>query len=297
MTRRLPRNVATLVLWYQGTLPDRVTQRMIAIGGYDRALALAAQAFGALFPLMLGLAAIVPQERRAAAVAWGLGLSDQAAAQLAAYLDDPVPSGSLTAVGAAVLVVSVLGFARTLQRTYLAAWDLPATGLRGYALGVAAAAAIVAELALILASGPLLSRLSDSLPLGFTVRLVVASLVWWPVQRVLLGGRVGWRALAPGAIVTGAGQAALLLVSSIAVPLMFSHETTRYGIAGVGVALVSWLVVFGWMLVVAALVGAELGRAVASRGDAVDPDDASPRSEPGSTIRGIDGDASRPNLH
>jgi membrane protein len=274
VTRRLPRNVATLLIWYRGTLPDRVIQRMIAIGGYDRALALAAQAFGALFPLMLGLAAIVPQERRAAAVAWGLGLSDQAAAQLAAFLDDPAPSGSLTAVGVAVLVVSVLGFARTLQRTYLAAWDLPSTGLRGYGLGLAAAAAIVAELALILASGPLLSRISDSLPLGFTVRLVVASLVWWPVQRVLLGGRVGWRALAPGAVVTGAGQAALLLVSSIAVPLMFSHETTRYGIAGVGVALVSWLVVFGWMLVVAALVGAELGRAVQSRGDAVDPGSA-----------------------
>jgi membrane protein len=133
------------------------------------------------------------------------------------------------------------------------------TGLRGYGQGLTAAAAIVAEFALIGLVGPLLSQISDSVPLGFTVRLFVACVAWWPVQRALLGARVSWQALAPGAIITGVGQAVLILASSLVVPLMFNHQTARYGIAGIGVALVSWLVVLGWLLVVAALLGAELG--------------------------------------
>ena len=262
VTPWLTTRVQAFVAWYQGTLAARVTRRMIALSGYDRALALAAQAFVALFPMLLGLAAIVPADRRAAVVAAGLGISSQAAAELSDALDAPAPTQSLTILGAVLLVVSVLGFARSLQRTYLAAWDLPSTGLRGYGMGLFAAAAIVGEFALIGAVGPALSHISDSLPLGLGVRLVVACLAWCPVQRVLLGGRVGWRELAPGAVITGVGQALLIFASSLAVPLMFNHETSRYGIAGVGVALVSWLVVLGWLLVVAAVLGAEFGRAV-----------------------------------
>jgi membrane protein len=125
LTPRLVHSVTTLVGWYQDTLPARVTRRMIEISGYDRALALAAQAFVALFPMLLGLAAIIPADRRAEIVSAGLGISNQAAAQLSEFLDEPAPTQSLTVVGAIVLVVSVLGFARTLQRTYLAAWDMP----------------------------------------------------------------------------------------------------------------------------------------------------------------------------
>jgi membrane protein len=261
VTSRLVEGASAIVARYQHTLPARVTRRMIAISGYDRALALAAQAFVALFPMLLGLAAIIPTDRRVAVVAVGLGISTQAAAELTAPMGEQTPAQALTVVGAVLLVVSVLGFARSLQRTYLAAWDLPSTGLRGYSMGLFAAAAIVAEFALIGAVGPLLARISDSLPLGFGVRLVVACLAWWPVQRVLLGGRVGWRELAPGAIISGVGQAGLILVSGIVVPLLLSHEVSRSGVVGIGIALVSWLVVLGWLLVVAAVLGAELGRA------------------------------------
>lgn len=224
--------------------------------------------------MLLGLAALVPEDQRLKVVARGLGISESAANQLAGLVDEPAPTQTLTVVGAVVLVVSVLGFARSLQRTYLAAWNLPSTGITGYGLGLAAAAAIVAEFVLIAVVGPLTAALSDYVVLGFGVRAVVASLAWWPVQRVLLGGRVSWRALAPGAVITGVGQAGLILVSAVVVPLMFSHETTRYGTAGVGVALVSWLVLFGWLLVVGALIGAELGRgpdAQPGRGDLVAP--------------------------
>ena len=63
------------------------------------------------------------------------------------------PSSAAKADGAAelvtgmqgLLVLSMFGFTRTLQRTCQAAWDLPTQGLRGFALGLLGAAALVAE--------------------------------------------------------------------------------------------------------------------------------------------------------
>jgi len=36
---------------------------------------------------------------------------------------------------------------------------------------------------------------------GLAVHTVTATLLWWPIQWVLLDGRVGWRRLLPGALV------------------------------------------------------------------------------------------------
>jgi membrane protein len=49
-------------------------------------------------------------------------------------------------------------------------------------------------------------------------------------------------------------------VSGVYLPLSAAHEAARYGAVGVTVAFVSWLVVLGLLLVVAAVVGAELAR-------------------------------------
>ena len=50
----------------------------------------------------------------------------------------PPAAESLTVVSAALLVVTVLGFIRALQRTYLAAWELPKQGIRGLGYGLLA---------------------------------------------------------------------------------------------------------------------------------------------------------------
>jgi membrane protein len=81
--------------------PIRVVRRYLAVSGYDRALALACQAFVALV-----LQALVQRP--------------------------PDATEPITLVGVALLVLSVFGFTRTLQRTCQAAWDLPTQGLRGF---------------------------------------------------------------------------------------------------------------------------------------------------------------------
>lgn len=72
--------VARLLGPYENTVPVRTYRRMIAIGGYDRALALSAQAFGALVPAVLVLTSVVSGSQNAAAVVAGFGMSRSAAA-------------------------------------------------------------------------------------------------------------------------------------------------------------------------------------------------------------------------
>lgn len=248
---------------YEGTLVVRVMRRMIAINGYDRALALSAQAFVGLIPALAIVAAVLPEGLRQpglAALVEGLGLSGEAASATTALVHRPPGVETLTVLGSVLLVVSVLGFTRALQRTYLSAWGLPSTGLRGLGGGLLAATALVGGLGGLALLVLVLALVKGYVLVKLVVHAVAATLLWWPVQRLLLGGRVGWRPLLPGAALTGAGQAVVLVLSGIYLPAAVSREATRYGLIGVAVALVSWLVVLGLLLVLSAVLGAELAR-------------------------------------
>ena len=238
----------------------RVSRRMMAIGGYDRALALSSQACGALVPLLLLVSLAVDNPGRAAAMAGGLGLLPSAAVTLAGLVAQPPPSTSLTVLGAVLLMVSVFGFIRALQRTFTATWNLPSSGVRGYWRSLLASVTLVVEFALLVLLAPILAVVFGSAVVGLVVHTVTATLLWWPIQWVLLDGRVGWRRLLPGALITGLGQAVLVLVSGIYLPIAVSHSTERLGIVGIAVALLSWLVILGLVLVVSAVTGAELTR-------------------------------------
>jgi membrane protein len=243
----------------------RVFRCMIAINGYDRALALAAQAFVGLVPMLVIVAALVPgpvSSSSEPALSAALGLSGDAATATAtaALVHEPPGVDTITILGGLLLVVSVLGFTRALQRTYLAAWRLPSTGLRGYARGLLSSAALIGGFAALGLLGPALAALGNHVLVDVLLSAVAATLLWWPVQRVLLGGRAGWRALFPGAVLNGVGQALVLALSGLYMPVVISHEAEKYGLIGIAVAVVSWLVILGLLLVLSAVFSAELAR-------------------------------------
>ena len=232
--------------------------RFLAIDGYDRGLALAAQAFVAVVPLLVVLGTWGPGG------GWLLGrldLDEQTAGAVRALLArPPEPDDPVTVLGLGLLVTSLLGFARTLQRTFEAAWALPRSGLRGYGPGLLGAAAFFGEVVGLSALG----RLLGALPLGGLLVgllwVVAGALAWWPVQRLLVGGRVPWRDLAPGAVVTGLAQAAVMALSSLYLGPMLTAQARRYGEFGVAATFVTALTVLGVLLVA----GAALGPTVAA---------------------------------
>jgi membrane protein len=255
--------VGVMVERHEGAVVVRVLRRMKAINGYDRALALSAQAFVGLIPVFVVVTALSPHPVRASAgpaVIAALGLSGDAATAMSALIARPPAVEPLTIAGGVLLVVSVLGFTRALQRTYVSAWELPATGLRGLGRGFLAAAALIGGFAALVALAPTAAVLDGHLVIELIVNAVVATLLWWPIQHVLLGGRVGWRALLPGAVLNGCGQAVVLGLSAIYLPAAVSSASADYGLIGLAVPVISWLVVLGLLLVLSAILSAELAR-------------------------------------
>lgn len=251
--------------------PVRVVTGYIAISGYDRALALATQAFVALVPMLIVVAAAVPDEGRAALSGYvvdHLRLSGSAADDLHELVRrPPQPTEPVTLVGVVVLVVTVLGFTRTLQRAYQAAWRLSPQGVWGYAWGLLGAAALIAETVVFLLIGLLVD--GAVLP-TVLLRLALSVLMWWPVQWLLLGRRVGWRRLLPGAAFVGIGQVVVIALSGIYLQPTIESQAQRYGLIGVAFVLVSWLIVLGLLIVLAAVLSAE------SDGGARQPENGAP---------------------
>jgi membrane protein len=260
---RTRRRVGLLVARHEDALVLRVSRRMMAINGYDRALALAAQAFAGLIPVLIVVSGFSTHSVRASAgpaVIAALGLTGDAATAVSALVARQPAVEPLTVVGGILLVVSVLGFTRALQRAYLSAWGLPSTGLRGLCRGFLAATALIVGFAALVAFGPAFAVLDGHIVVELIFDAVVATLLWWPIQHVLLGGRVGWRALLPGAALNGCGQAVVIGLSAIYLPSAISDASAQYGLIGVAVPVISWLVVLGLLLVLSAIMSAELAR-------------------------------------
>ena len=173
----------------------------------------------------------------------------------------PDASEPVTIVGLVLLVFSVLGFARSLQRTFEAAWELPRSGLRGYGPGLLGAAVFIGELGALVFLAEAVRSFSVNVVVVALVRAAVGALAWWPVQRLLVDGRVPWRDLLPGAIVTGVGQAVVMAFASLTLRPVLIDQAHRFGTIGVAFALVTALTVFGVLLVLGPVVAGRVSPA------------------------------------
>jgi membrane protein len=225
----------------------------------DAAMALAAQSFLALFPLVIVVYAFAPPELASATLEtfrlrFGLGGGSQDAMTDLLSARNALRSG-ISVVGVLLIVASATAFTRALQRIYERAWALPKLGVRG------AAWRWLAWLA---------GMLVYLIVIGFAVRLAGAGareggllglgafFLWWWSPWLLLGGRVRWRALLPTALTTTVATAVLGAVSGIVMPRMIGSNESQYGPIGVVFAVEGWLVVVGGALVVCAALGAVL---------------------------------------
>ncbi|MFC4784025.1 YihY/virulence factor BrkB family protein [Nocardioides sp. MAHUQ-72] len=235
----------------------------------DRALNLAGQAFVALVPLLIVLATMASSSDSTAVGTWLIdrfGLEGDAAdAVRQLFTRPPDATGSTSVLGFLVLLVSLSSFARSVQRSYETAWGLPPRarlrGLFGFAGAVLLAATVT--------STAWVSSLAGSVTPGrfgaLFVELAIGILAWWLVSWLLLSRRAPWSLLLPGAAVSATGQALTGWVGSIWIPHLVQSNTEQYGVIGVAIAILSWLVVLAFLIVASAVVGAHVGSWLAGR--------------------------------
>lgn len=256
-----------LSLWERAgkLMPFRALRRFAVINGKNRMVILASQAFTAVVPLLLVIASMAASpegsNRLATSLIQRFRLKGQAASALETLFSRPPDAvGGFGVVSIVLLLFSVLSLARTLQDTFESAWGMPARGLRGTLYGISGAALFVLEIAAVTLVASLLRGTPGGAVTAWLARVAESVLIWLLLQYVLLSGRVPWRRLVPGAVLAGAGQVLITACSAVYMPNLISANSARYGVIGVALALITWLLVIAAAIVAGAVAGAELAR-------------------------------------
>ncbi|HYH58925.1 MAG TPA: YhjD/YihY/BrkB family envelope integrity protein [Thermoleophilaceae bacterium] len=255
------RILRTLTFWLRPAFALRVVHRFQTIAGFDRAVALASSALTALIPLAVVSGAVLTR----------IGGQDTADRIIERYeltgggaeavRDIFAPPGdattSLGIVGALLLLVAVLSFARAVQRLFEQSWELPPLSVRNTLNGLRWVAVFVLYL---LVSGWIHGAFGrgrlELVAALLVLPLSVVFLVWsgW----VLSAKRIDWRDMLPFGVIASVLSAVYSMGATVYVPDMFSSYATRYGVIGAVFAMISTL--FCVMLVIVG--SAALGREV-----------------------------------
>jgi len=75
-------------------------------------------------------------------------------------------------------------------------------------------------------------------------------------MRYLLGGRVGWRVLLPSAVATGLFCAGLGVFSNLYFSSSIVSDSKTYGAIGAVLAIVTWFIAIGSVIILGAVAGA-----------------------------------------
>ncbi|MFH8836987.1 YhjD/YihY/BrkB family envelope integrity protein [Streptomyces sp. NPDC017868] len=223
-----------------------------------RAMGFAALSLLTLVPLLIVVAAadLASGQGFARWLVQGLGVSDVSQEQVEHLFGQPGQAlQRTTAFGLAALAAFGVTFGSAVQTGYERVWDLPTARWHTMWRHVVWLAVLVASLLLFVAFPA-----PDNAPAGVTTVIALGDVLgtfvffWWS-QRFLLCGRIRWRALAPGAVLTALGLLGLRIFSQLVFSPLIASNAVTYGQFGTVLVLQSWLVGVGFVVYGGALVG------------------------------------------
>ncbi|MBI0293764.1 ribonuclease BN [Streptomyces sp. PRKS01-29] len=215
-----------------------------------RAMGFAALGFLTLVPLLIVVAAADPVDRLGFAqwLAEGLGLSPTSRDEVQRLFAPPKQAlEATTAFGLTTLAVFGLRFGTVLQVGYEKVWELPAGRWHTVWRHLVWLVVLICYLLLSAHLEPGVSRV--------LVAVLGTVLFFWWSQRLLLGGRISWGALLPGALATSVGLLGLRVFSQLVFSPLIASSTVSYGPVGTVLVVQSWLVGVGYVVFGGALVG------------------------------------------
>ncbi|MFK4688355.1 membrane protein [Streptomyces pristinaespiralis] len=222
-----------------------------------RAMGFAALGFLTLVPLLIVVAATDPASGQGFArwMSQALGLAESSQDEVERLFGLPRQAlQRTTAFGLAALAVFGLTFGSAVQTTYEKVWDLPAARWHTMWRHVVWLGMLIVYL-MIFVSTPLPGESVLSLAIGAIGDLAGTVLFFWASQRVLLCGRVRWRALLPGAVATAIALLGLRVFSQLVFSPLIASNAVTYGPFGTVLVVQSWLVGVGVVVYGGAIAG------------------------------------------
>ena len=276
----------------------RSVLRFIRMEGFDRSIVLSSQAFTALIPLFIIVASAAPAGQEDAiseAFISRFALTgDSAAAVEQLFTTPPGATSSVTIFSAVLLLYSGVAFTRRMQRMYRAAWEQEKVGVRSTVFATLGLLALVAEVAVAYAIRAIFADLPLDWLWAIPLSAATGLLLWTSIPYLLLDRRVHWRRL----LVTGGASASAMTAVAIATPIympaIMTRATNEFGLFGITITLIGYLLAASFVLVSCAAVGAEFDAsdarwlmALKVRFKLMDPGHEIPLAEPAGPRRGL----------
>jgi membrane protein len=242
----------------EASTPGQVRRRVRELDIMNHALILASLSLTLLIPALVTTAAFLPVGSKQGLMAGAvhrLGLNAAAARDLRELFPSKhTVTNSTTVVSAVATVFFAIGWPAELGRGYQAIWRLPARGIRDLWRTVAWLVSFFIVLGFLTSVGRLVSGTGGAVLTGLIALPVSFGWCWWG-QYVLLSGRVGWRALLPGAVTTSLLLFGFSLAMHVYLPYAIVENFDKYGPIGVVMALLSWIIGFSAVMLGGPLVG------------------------------------------
>ncbi|MFD5917957.1 YhjD/YihY/BrkB family envelope integrity protein [Kitasatospora sp. NPDC058201] len=223
----------------------RALHHLIRVNLLDCATRLAAQAFLSALPALFVVAVFTPAAIREGVVRSlrkELGLEGDAAQSVQQLLGTGHEQDTgFGLLGALVTLLSATALSRAMQRVCERCWELPKSGTR------VAAWRWLVWLAVWLVTLVLQTPVRDGFGLGAWLGIPLTFLdgtaIWWWTQHLLLGARVRWLPLLPGALLCGTVVVGLGVASRVYLPGAMARSIGQFGPYGVVFTGLSWLIV------------------------------------------------------
>ena len=214
--------------------------------------------------MLLLVAALAPADQRDVVTSAVIGrfrlTGDAAAAVNQLFVHSG--SSSIGLLSGFLLLFSGISLTRRMQRMYQHAWRLEAPPGVGHALHAALGlTALLLGFSLLYVARALVGSLPWSDVLLLVVSAGASFVLYTTVPWLLLDRRVAWRRLVPTGVLTAACTSAYGVASTVYMPRLMETYSRRYGLFGVTLALVGWLLAITVILVASAVVAAEFDRA------------------------------------
>ncbi|GAA2231940.1 YhjD/YihY/BrkB family envelope integrity protein [Streptomyces indiaensis] len=240
----------------------RLLSRLSALNIVEGSVRLAAQAFITALPLLMTVAAFAPgwvQDLLSDSLRAVLGMHGDTLDELRqVFSATGTTRNTAGAVSAVVTLVSATAFSRALQAVFERCWRLPRAPIRTafwrWLLW------LVVWLAYLLLQAPLRKGFGAGTVTGLVLSLISGTLLWWWSQHLLLGGRIGWRSLLPGALLAATGTVLLSLAARVLMPSLMERSLHEFGPLGPVFTFLSWLIA----VFLVAVSGLALGEYVSS---------------------------------
>ncbi|WP_354644115.1 YhjD/YihY/BrkB family envelope integrity protein [Kitasatospora camelliae] len=235
-----------------------VWQRGREIELLHRSMAFAALCFVTLIPLLIVIAA-ASRTRGSGIADWiidGLGVSGRAGdAVRELFSSRHEVLSTTTGLGLAALAVFGISLMAAVQNAYVRIWRVDQAAWRGVWRQVVGLAGLIAYILAGAWSAAPWHPAAARTALRVAATLGGGVLFFWWLQHLLLGARVSWRKLLPGAVATVLALAGLRIFSRLVFAPLIVSNAVSYGPVGTVLVVQSWLIGVGYTVYGGALFG------------------------------------------